>query len=114
MKPMFSHRSVSETQHAPDAASSNAADRTPPDSGEFYACCCPAKPIVRVTMPPSPSRPHPVDLLLCGHHYRVSRAKLETSGAGIEEFPGHAADVAAALFQQASTSVTATAENPVS
>ena len=111
---MFSHRSVSGTQHAPDAASSNAAGRTPPGSDEFYACCCPAKPIVRVAMPPSPSRPHSVDLLLCGHHYRVSRAKLEASGAVIEELPGHAADVAAALFQQASTPVTATVERPAS
>jgi hypothetical protein len=51
---------------------------------------------------PSPSRPHSVDLLLCGHHYRVSRAKLEASGAVVKELPGHTADVAAALFQEVS------------
>jgi hypothetical protein len=38
------------------------------------ACCCPAHPVVTVVMPPAPARPHPVDLLLCHHHFRVSRA----------------------------------------
>ena len=45
------------------------------------ACCCPARPVVRVIMPPARGRPHPVDLLLCGHHYRVSRAALRAAGA---------------------------------
>lgn len=29
------------------------------------------------------SRPEPVDLLLCGHHYWVSRAALQTAGAAV-------------------------------
>jgi hypothetical protein len=37
--------------------------------------------VVRVVMPPAPARPHPVDLLLCGHHYRVSRDALAAAGA---------------------------------
>ena len=32
-------------------------------------------------MPSAPGRPHPVDLLLCRHHYRVSRAALKAAGA---------------------------------
>ncbi len=35
-------------------------------------------------MPPVPGRPHPVDLWLCGHHYRCSAAALEAAGAMVE------------------------------
>jgi hypothetical protein len=45
------------------------------------ACCCPARPVVRVVMPATATRPHPVELLLCNHHYRVSRAALRAVGA---------------------------------
>ncbi len=45
------------------------------------ACCCPASPQVRVVMPPAAGRPYLVDLLLCGHHYRISRAALQAAGA---------------------------------
>jgi hypothetical protein len=45
------------------------------------ACCCPARPTVRVVMPATASRPEPVDLLLCNHHYRASRAALQAAGA---------------------------------
>ena len=38
------------------------------------ACCCPARPMVTVMMPPTASRPYPMDLLLCGH--------LRVEGAG--------------------------------
>jgi len=41
-----------------------------------------------VVMPPSPSRPHPVDLLLCGHHYRVSQAALRAAGAAAYDDTG--------------------------
>jgi hypothetical protein len=44
------------------------------------ACCCPAQPVVKVTMPPAPGRDHPVDLWLCGHHYRVSLKALHAAG----------------------------------
>lgn len=52
------------------------------------ACCCPAKAVVRIVMPPSPARPHPTDLLLCAHHYRVSRRALADAEAAICELPG--------------------------
>ncbi len=34
-------------------------------------------------MPPTADRPHTVDLWLCGHHYRQSRAALEAAGATV-------------------------------
>ena len=49
------------------------------------SCCCPARPAVRVTMPPTADRAHPVDLWLCGHHYRASLAALVAAGATVEE-----------------------------
>jgi len=32
-------------------------------------------------MPPVPGRPYPVDLWLCGHHYRSSVTALDAAGA---------------------------------
>jgi S-formylglutathione hydrolase FrmB len=52
------------------------------------ACCCPARPMVTVVMPPTPGRPHPVDLLLCGHHYHASRAVLHAAGAAVYDGAG--------------------------
>jgi hypothetical protein len=34
-------------------------------------------------MPATASRPRPVDLWLCGHHYRASRAALKSAGAQV-------------------------------
>lgn len=48
------------------------------------ACCCPAKPVVKVSMPPAPGRPHTVDLWLCGHHYRSSWAALDAANAVVD------------------------------
>jgi len=45
------------------------------------ACCCPARPVVTVVIPAGRGHPHPVDLLLCGHHYRVNLAVLRAVGA---------------------------------
>jgi len=52
------------------------------------ACCCPARPVVTVVMPSTASRPHPVDLLLCGHHFRVSQAALQAVGAAVYDRTG--------------------------
>ena len=59
------------------------------------ACCCPAMPVVRVVMPPTQTRPHPTDLLLCGHHYRVSRQRLAALNATVQKLPGVPGDTAA-------------------
>ena len=52
------------------------------------ACCCPAKPVVIAIMPPKRGRKHPTDLLLCGHHYRVSRKVLAAAGATVLDLSG--------------------------
>jgi hypothetical protein len=54
----------------------------PHDLGD-RACCCPARPVVRVLIPAASARRHSVDLLLCGHHYRTSCAALAAAGAVI-------------------------------
>ncbi len=59
------------------------------------ACCCPAKPMVRVLMPPTAARPHETELLLCGHHYRASRQALAAARARVRGLPGTPGDAAA-------------------
>ncbi len=43
-------------------------------------------------MPASASRPQPVELWLCGHHYRVSQAALARAGAAVETVGHEAGD----------------------
>jgi hypothetical protein len=52
------------------------------------ACCCPARPMVKVVMPETPGRSHPVDLWLCGHHYSASRQALAAAGARVYHLAG--------------------------
>ena len=59
------------------------------------ACCCPARAMVQVVMPPTPARPHETDMLLCGHHYRASRAALAAARALVRALPETDADIAA-------------------
>ena len=59
------------------------------------ACCCPARPTVRVTMSATQARPHETELLLCGHHYRASRAALAVARAVVRALPGTSDDIAA-------------------
>ena len=59
------------------------------------ACCCPARAMVRVVMPPTAARSHATELLMCGHHYRVSRQALAAAGARVRELPGTPAGTAA-------------------
>jgi hypothetical protein len=47
------------------------------------ACCCAARPVVVAVLPPAPGRDHPTDLLLCGHHYQVSRLALAAADAAV-------------------------------
>jgi hypothetical protein len=51
--------------------------------------------MVQVVLPPAAARPHETDLLLCGHHYRASRAALAAARAVVRALPGTAADIAA-------------------
>ncbi len=94
MKPRFPRRGAPETGSPPPDTSELAV----PAYREDQACCCPAQPVVRAIMPSAPQRAHPVDLLLCGHHYRVSRQALIAAGASIYDMPGRADAAAAALL----------------
>jgi len=47
------------------------------------ACCCTARPVVVVVLPPTADRPHPTDLLLCGHHFHAARPALVAAGARV-------------------------------
>jgi hypothetical protein len=67
---------------------------TEPSALVVSACCCPARPAVRVIMPPGPARPRSTELLLCGHHYRVSRAALSAARAVVYELPDTPEDIA--------------------
>jgi hypothetical protein len=78
-----------------DALFGDAAPAGPPSLDQ--ACCCVARAVVRVVLPPAPGRPHETELLLCGHHYRVSRDALAAAHARVEELGGRAADVTAWL-----------------
>ena len=65
------------------------------------ACCCPAKAAVRVIVPPTQGRPGETDLLLCGHHYLVSRRALAAAGASVRELPGTSPEVASWIREAA-------------
>jgi hypothetical protein len=52
------------------------------------SCCCPARPVVVVWMPPAEDRPYRTDLLLCAHHYRASRDALRAAGATVVDMNG--------------------------
>ena len=77
------------------SASGTAAAPAGPADVPGRACCCPAKAAVRVLMPATEARPYEADLLLCGHHYRVSRRALAEARAVIFELPGISSDTAA-------------------
>src|SRR5580693_3255489 len=51
------------------------------------SCCCAARPVVMVLIPHASARRHPVDLLLCGHHYLSSKAALAAAGAIVDPAP---------------------------
>ncbi|HTZ26560.1 MAG TPA: hypothetical protein VMC83_21385 [Streptosporangiaceae bacterium] len=54
-------------------------------------------------MPPSPARPHPTELLLCGHHYRRSRGALAAAGATVLDRKGSRVPPQADLWSRASS-----------
>ena len=62
------------------------------------ACCCPANPVVRVIMPAAGVRPHRTELLLCGHHYRVSLQALAAANATVTELLGPKGSPSTALL----------------
>lgn len=45
------------------------------------SCCCIARPSAVVVLQPTHDRPHPTEVLLCGHHFERSRSTLLVSRA---------------------------------
>jgi hypothetical protein len=62
--------------------------------------------VVQALMPPTAERPYPVDLWLCGHHYRICQDALASAGATIQHLPEGAGLAAAAQFDAADRSCT--------
>ncbi|HTQ88062.1 MAG TPA: hypothetical protein VMK84_01070 [Streptosporangiaceae bacterium] len=91
MNASFRHSSAGRADGA--AGLFDAAAQHGPAAGRTdQACCCVARAVVRVVMPPTASRPHETELLLCGHHYRASRAALSAAHASVRELAGNFAD----------------------
>lgn len=73
------------------AAGDQAAGTPPEDQADWSgpralwdrACCCPARPVVLVRIPPADGRPYSADLLLCGHHYQASLGGIAAANAMI-------------------------------
>jgi hypothetical protein len=78
--------------HDRDAAPVPLDDQLPGPAGPLTladrACCCQARPVVTAVVPPGRGHPCPTDLLLCGHHYRISRAALQAIGADVYDQTG--------------------------
>jgi hypothetical protein len=96
MNTNFIYPSAGQGDVAAERSSGDAVDPpvVVPDHGD-RACCCPAKAVLQVVMPPTVTRPHASDLLLCGHHYLVSRPALAAAHAVVHELPGVPGDTAA-------------------
>ena len=62
------------------------------------SCCCPAAAYVRVLVPPRGERRSVVDLLLCAHHYRLSRRALIDIGAVAFDRDGRLVTTAGPVF----------------
>jgi hypothetical protein len=69
-------------------AAEGQADWSGPPRLAERSCCCPARPVVMVLIPHASARRHPVDLLLCGHHYLSSKAALAAAGAIVMDETG--------------------------
>jgi hypothetical protein len=82
--------------HRRARAAGNQAPWSGPPRLADRSCCCPARPVVRVLIPPTSARPHPVDLLLCGHHYLASRAALAAADAVAIDETGSVLELASA------------------
>jgi hypothetical protein len=93
MNAIFRQSPAGRTEDAAGLADTTA-PHGPPASPTDQACCCVARAVVRVVMPPTAGRPHETELLLCGHHYRTSRAALSAAHATVHELAGNFAEVA--------------------
>jgi hypothetical protein len=91
MNASFRHSSAGRVEGAAGLSDATA-PHGPEASLADQACCCVARAVVQVVMPPTAGRPHETELLLCGHHYRLSRAALSAAHASVHELAGNFAD----------------------
>jgi hypothetical protein len=82
------------SSHATPPPADAPAIETLPDAGltalatASRSCCCIARPAVIVFMPRGHGREKRAGLLLCMHHYRLSRQKLAACGARVVDESG--------------------------
>jgi hypothetical protein len=76
------------------------------------ACCCKARPAVIAVMPPSQGRTRAADLLLCRHHYGISRRALAAAGAAVFDPVPQEPDAEIAARSEASWLAAARARHP--
>ena len=95
MNARFRHPSAQGNTAVQYPAGDIAAPAAAPADLASRACCCSARAVVRVILPPTSARTHETDLLLCGHHYRLSRQALKATSAAICALPGTPRDSAA-------------------
>ncbi|WP_063822710.1 MULTISPECIES: hypothetical protein [Frankia] len=62
------------------------------------SCCCPSEPVAQVTLAPSETRAHEVDILLCAHHLRRSALALRSSGVAVYDQKGNLIEDPARVF----------------
>jgi hypothetical protein len=83
-----------------DRPADDQAGRSGPPRLADRSCCCPARPVVMVLIPPDITRPLPADLLLCRHHYLASRVALAAVGASVIDETGEVVDTEPAGCQR--------------
>jgi hypothetical protein len=81
-------RTTRTASELPDTAEPAVVGTTTPRYGD-RACCCAAQPAAVAVMPPATGRPAETELLLCGHHYRASKAALTAASARFLDLAGH-------------------------
>jgi len=88
--PSFQSRLNRDTTAAAELAATSGPPAFGPASQRYAdrACCCPAQPAVMTVMPPVGGRRPETELLLCWHHYRVSKTALAAAGATILDMRG--------------------------
>jgi len=83
-------RRAAALKATPSGAVEPAAAYLPARRHRERACCCSAQPAVIAVMPVAGDRRAATELLLCGHHYRISRATLAAKGATFLDMKGFA------------------------
>jgi hypothetical protein len=71
------------------------------------SCCCVARPSVVIVLQPTHDRPHPTEVLLCGHHFARSRPTLLASRALAFTLDGEHLPITAPRSAEANTSAVA-------